>query len=271
MIYNFKKLNSKVLSFDPIKDIDKIRFNHYIMRKENKNRLTGELENGKFKMTIRTVMEDLNFSKGKSERMINEFEKMGIIKSVFKGNRTSGYSIYEYITESKCGADDGTGFENGSGKNNCENKIMDKCDDMNTCNNNFYKESLHSFGTGDDIGNGTDSGTSKIDNINIYLNINNNICDNVIDYLNKATKKNFRKNTPKTRKLINTRLKEGFVEEDFYAVIDIKASQWLHSDMEKYLRPETLFSNKFEGYLNETSKKVEEVEETGYWDIEFDF
>ena len=84
MIYNFKKLNSKVLSFDPIKDIDKIRFNHYIMRKENKNRLTGELENGKFKMTIRTVMEDLNFSKGKSERMINEFEKMGIIKSVLK-------------------------------------------------------------------------------------------------------------------------------------------------------------------------------------------
>lgn len=75
MIYNFKKLNSKVLSFDPIKDIDKIKFNHYIMRKENKNRLTGELENGKFKMTIRTVMEDLNFSKGKSERMINEFEK----------------------------------------------------------------------------------------------------------------------------------------------------------------------------------------------------
>ena len=125
MIYNFKKLNSKVLSFDPIKDIDKIKFNHYIMRKENKNRLTGELENGKFKMTIRTVMEDLNFSKGKSERMINEFEKMGIIKSVFKGNRTSGYSIYEYITESKCGADDGTGFENGSENDNCANKIID--------------------------------------------------------------------------------------------------------------------------------------------------
>ena len=76
--------SSKVLSFNPIKDIDKIRFNHYITRKKNKNRLTGELENGKFKMTIRTVMEDLNFSKGKSERMINEFEKMGIIKSVLK-------------------------------------------------------------------------------------------------------------------------------------------------------------------------------------------
>ena len=35
-------------------------------------------------------------------------------------------AIYEYITESKCGADDGTGFENGSGNNDCENKIIDK-------------------------------------------------------------------------------------------------------------------------------------------------
>ena len=43
MNYNFKMLNSKVLTFDPIKDIEKIRFNHYIMRKENKNRLSGSL------------------------------------------------------------------------------------------------------------------------------------------------------------------------------------------------------------------------------------
>lgn len=96
------------------------------------------------------------------------------------------------------------------------------------------------------------------------------MCDNVIDYLNKTTKKNFRKNTPKTRKLINTRLKEGFLEVDFYRVIDVKTSQWLRSYMEKYLRSETLFSNKFEGYLNEVTKKIEEVEQVGQWDIEFD-
>lgn len=51
--------------------------------------------------------------------------------------------------------------------------------------------------------------------------------------------------------LIRSRLNEGFVEEDFFKVIDIKSKQWLNTNMEKFLRPETLFSNKFEGYLNE--------------------
>ena len=47
--------------------------------------------------------------------------------------------------------------------------------------------------------------------------------------------------------------------------------------MEKFLRPETLFSNKFEGYLNEfvsEERKLKEsntIEEKGYWDIQFDF
>ena len=35
-------------------------------------------------------------------------------------------------------------------------------------------------------------------------------------------------------------------------MLDIKSSQWLNdSKMEKFLRPETLFGTKFEGYLNE--------------------
>lgn len=269
MIYNFKKLNSKVLSFDPINDIEKIRFNHYIMRKENKNRLTGELENGKFKMTIGTVMKDLNLSKSKAERMIRDFEKMGIIKAVVKGNVARGYSIYEYVTERKDVKGHDEDFKKDNGKENCVNKIIHKCEYMNICDNNFNKVDLNDFEKEYENDNKKEFMNSKIDDLNISLN--NNVCDKVIDYLNKTTKKNFRKNTPKTRKLINTRLKEGFLEDDFYRVIDVKASQWLRGDMEKYLRPETLFSNKFEGYLNEVTKKVEEVEPVGQWDIEFDF
>jgi len=269
MSYNFKKLNSKVLSFDPIKDIEKIRFNHYIMRKENKNRLTGEFENGKFKMTIGTVMQDLNLSKSKSERMIKEFEKLGIIKAVVKGNVSRGYSIYEYVTETKGMKDNDMDFKNDDKNENCVNEFIGKPDDINIYNNNFNEVDLNDFKNGHENDNKIDNMNSKTDNINI--NLNNNICDNVIDYLNKKTKKNFRKNTPKTKKLINTRLKEGFLEEDFYSVIDIKSSQWLYTDMEKYLRPETLFSNKFEGYLNEVTKEIEEVESVGKWDIEFDF
>jgi len=81
---------------------------------------------------------------------------------------------------------------------------------------------------------------------------NNYIYISVIDYLNQKTSKNFKSTSQKTQKLIHARVKEGFTLEDFQKVIDIKTSQWINSkEMSKYLRPETLFGTKFEGYLNE--------------------
>ena len=74
----------------------------------------------------------------------------------------------------------------------------------------------------------------------------------IVDYLNLKTNKHFRSNINKTRSAIKSRWKEGFRESDFKYVIDVKCSQWLNdSQMSKYLRPETLFGNKFESYLNE--------------------
>jgi len=83
---------------------------------------------------------------------------------------------------------------------------------------------------------------------------NNNIYTPVIDYLNQKANKNFRATTKKTQSLINARIKEGFTLDDFKRVIDIKCNQWLGTEMEKYLRPETLFGTKFESYLNEEPK-----------------
>ena len=73
----------------------------------------------------------------------------------------------------------------------------------------------------------------------------------IIDYLNKVCGTSFRPSTPRTINLINIRFKEGFSVNDFKVVIDNKVEDWTGSDFEKYLRPETLFGNKFEGYLNE--------------------
>lgn len=74
----------------------------------------------------------------------------------------------------------------------------------------------------------------------------------IINYLNIATGKNFRTTTKKTQRLIKARMNEGFVVEDFKKVIDVKTSEWENDNtMSKYLRPETLFGTKFEGYLNE--------------------
>lgn len=73
----------------------------------------------------------------------------------------------------------------------------------------------------------------------------------VVSYLNEKAGTKFRTSTAKTQAMINARLTEGFTVEDFKVVIDKKCADWIGDEkMEKYLRPETLFGTKFEGYLN---------------------
>ena len=79
----------------------------------------------------------------------------------------------------------------------------------------------------------------------------------IIDYLNKKTGSNYKTSTSKTKSLITSRLNEKYTVDDFKKVIDIKSEQWLKdSKMKAYLRPETLFGAKFEGYLNEQKEEV---------------
>lgn len=73
----------------------------------------------------------------------------------------------------------------------------------------------------------------------------------IIDYLNKKAGKHFKHNTAKTKDFIKARWNQDFRLEDFKKVIDIKTAEWLNTDSDKYLRPETLFGSKFEGYLNQ--------------------
>lgn len=72
----------------------------------------------------------------------------------------------------------------------------------------------------------------------------------VISYLNQKAGTAYRPTTAKTKSAINGRLAEGFKLEDFKAVIDKKCAEWIGTEWEKFLRPETLFGTKFESYLN---------------------
>lgn len=78
----------------------------------------------------------------------------------------------------------------------------------------------------------------------------NNTCTEVIEYLNLKAQTRYRASTPKTKQLIRARLAEGFILDDFKIVIDNKCADWKGTEFEKFLRPETLFGTKFEGYLN---------------------
>lgn len=77
----------------------------------------------------------------------------------------------------------------------------------------------------------------------------------IVKYLNSKTNSAYRTSTKKTRDLIKARLNEGFTVEDFIKVIDNKSAEWLNTEMQKYLRPETLFGTKFESYLNQKLEK----------------
>ncbi len=75
--------------------------------------------------------------------------------------------------------------------------------------------------------------------------------ENIISFLNSTTGSKYKASTDKTRRLIAARLAEGFTLEDFKTVISKKAKEWQGTGMAQYLRPETLFGTKFEGYLNQ--------------------
>lgn len=89
----------------------------------------------------------------------------------------------------------------------------------------------------------------KEEDIEIDKNIN--IYSSIISYLNEKAHTKYRPSSSKTKTLIKARLREGFTEDDFKKVIENKTVEWLNTDMEKYLRPETLFGTKFESYLNQ--------------------
>lgn len=83
---------------------------------------------------------------------------------------------------------------------------------------------------------------------------NNKACE-IIHYLNDKTYKNFR-TTSSTKQLIVQRLQQGYTVDDCKRVIDEKCRQWLDNlHMNRYLRPSTLFGEKFERYVDELPPK----------------
>lgn len=105
--------------------------------------------------------------------------------------------------------------------------------------------------------NNTSINNTSINNINRINTLSGNPTTHqphyqpIINYLNEKTGKHYKHTTNKTQTVIKARWNEGFTEDDFKKVIDNKVAEWKGTDMEKFLRPETLFGTKFEGYLNQ--------------------
>ena len=105
--------------------------------------------------------------------------------------------------------------------------------------------------------------TNSISNTNIAISsVKDDIpYKEIIDYLNMRSGSNYRHTTNKTKDLIKARFNESiksgnpYTLDNFKEVIDKKCVEWMNTDMQKYLRPETLFGTKFESYLNQQMKE----------------
>ena len=104
--------------------------------------------------------------------------------------------------------------------------------------------------------------------VSVSVNVSDSVCVNniknkasptdemitILEDLSKRvkSKKGFSPSAKVNQNLIKARMSEGFTVENFITVNEKKVKQWLHDPaMSKYLRPETLYGKKFDGYLNE--------------------
>jgi uncharacterized phage protein (TIGR02220 family) len=164
-------------------------------------------------------------SKNRCSEIIKSLEKKNLVSIDYKykeGTKAIEKRIIRVIGIST----EGIRFTD-RGNRNIDRGYSENCEDNNTLSNNTI--------------NNTN---------NIYIPYSE-----IIDYLNKKANTSYRATGKKTKDLIKARFNEKFTFEDFKTVIDKKCNEWLNTKMENYLRPETLFSNKFEGYLNQKECK----------------
>ena len=81
----------------------------------------------------------------------------------------------------------------------------------------------------------------------------------IVKYLNEKAGTHYRHTSRETADLVKARLNDHYTIDDFKRVIDVKCAEWMGTEQQKFLRPETLFKRShFEGYLNQpmTTPKV---------------
>ena len=174
-----------------------------------------------------------------------------------KDGESHGVSQGEQLMD--CDNDNSTEISKGASRENGRSKITKGVGENKAPGCSFNYQGRSNINKG--LGQNNQEGLVNFDQTKINLlnnksiTNNNDIYSGVVDYLNKKTHSNYKSNTRKTQSLILARLNEGFTEEDFVKVIDNKCKDWLGTDYEQYLRPETLFGTKFESYLNQRVRK----------------
>lgn len=95
------------------------------------------------------------------------------------------------------------------------------------------------FPTSKGKGNSKDNGKGKDKEIPF---------EEIVSHLNLLTNQDYNWETSFNKQWIRARWREGSRLRDFIYVNEVKAEEWLGTDKEKYLRPQTLYGTKMESY-----------------------
>lgn len=204
-------------------------------------------ENGWFYKTAPSLEEETGLSKHKQSNIIDELIRLEILEQENKGMpmkrffRINFKKIEELVFKSKELKNlkpSSEEIERQGVKNfNCKGSK-----DLTACSEKIEHNKKY-------IINNLDNNNLINNNLNKELNIN--IHKSILDYLNGKLGTRYRATSKNIIRHINARLNEGYIFEDFKIVIDKKFDEWIGTEFEKYLCPDTLFGTKFEKYLNQ--------------------
>lgn len=187
-------------------------------------------EDGWFYQTSETLEKITGLSKYKQDKSIKQLEDAGILIKDVRGMPAKKYFKLDF--------------------EKLHNQLLKN---LTTSRQNSSQQVVKNFNTNKELNNKeNDSKESTINTLSSSDEHDRIPYQSIVSYLNQKTGKSYRSSTKKTKALIKARFNEGFTEDDFKKVVDVKTNDWSSDKaMSKYLRPETLFGTKFEGYLNE--------------------
>lgn len=104
---------------------------------------------------------------------------------------------------------------------------------------------------------------NKEKNYKERINNNKDLYENVIQHFNLKCDKSYKLDSDVFIAYIDALLDKGFSELDIISVIDQKSKDWMNTKYAQYLRPSTLFGDKFEIYLNDRQSVKEDYKRRG--------
>lgn len=247
---NFIKIDRKMLNWEWYKnEHTKNVFLHCLLKAYWKDtKIEGKtIPRGSFVSSIGNISEELSLTPMEVRTALKHLKLTNEITS--KGtNRNTVFTVTNYdLYQSKEQSEQQTNNKQITNKEQTINKQL--------TTNEEYKEYKN-------IKNDEEREECKKEKKDTYLQERKQI----IEYLNQKIGTRYRHGSELNKKCMNARLNEGYTVEDFYTVIDKKCKEWQGTEREKYLRPETLFGNKFESYLNQNIVKDEKYTGNAYID-----